>query len=89
MTLIRPAAAFQAGTIAALSALRLSIVVWPAACEFSYSSRLTELALLGVLALRTRKKILWDAVNLKALNVPEADAIIQGEPYRQGWELPG
>ena len=61
----------------------------PAGCEFSYSSRLTELALLGVVALRTRKKILWDAAQLKALNAPEADAIIQGEPYRQGWELPG
>ncbi len=60
----------------------------PAGTEFSYGCRLTELALLGVLALRTRKKILWDAANLKAIGFPEADAIIQGEPYRQGWELP-
>ncbi len=59
----------------------------PGGTEFSYSCRLTELALLGVLALRTRKKIFWDPENLKAIGVPEADAIIQGEPYRKGWEL--
>lgn len=59
-----------------------------AGTEFGYAARLTELALLGALALRTRKRIRWDAVAMKAIDVPEADAIIQGEPYRQGWELP-
>jgi len=44
-------------------------------------------ALLGVVAIRTGKKIAWDYENMKAIGVPEADAIINGEPYREGWEL--
>lgn len=58
----------------------------PAGSNFQYGARLTELALLGVLSLRTGKKIEWDAVGLKARGVPEADAIIK-EGYRKGWEL--
>lgn len=59
----------------------------PGETEFIYSARLTELALLGVLALRTGQRIVWDAKNMRAIDCPEADAIIQGEPYRPGWEL--
>ena len=58
----------------------------PAGSNFAYGARLTELALLGVLALRSRKPIEWDPENLKARGVPEADAIIRGS-YRQGWEI--
>jgi predicted dehydrogenase len=59
-----------------------------ASCDFGYGARLTEIALVGVLALRMRKPIEWDAANLKATGLPEADAAIRGT-YRKGWELPG
>ena len=59
----------------------------PGGTEFGYAARLTELALLGVVAIRTGKKIEWDYENMKAIGVPEADAIINGEPYREGWKL--
>lgn len=59
----------------------------PAGTEFGYAARLTELALLGVLAIRSGKKIYWDAEGMCAKGLPEADAIINGEPYRAGWEL--
>ena len=59
----------------------------PSGTEFGYAARLTELALLGVLAIRSGKKIHWDAKSMCAKGLPEADAIINGEPYREGWEL--
>ena len=52
--------------------------------NFEYAARLTEVVLLGNVALRTGKKIEWDARNMRAKNVPEADAIIK-EDYREGW----
>jgi predicted dehydrogenase len=58
----------------------------PASSNFQYGARLTELVLLGVLALRLGKRIAWDAVNLKVPGVAEADAIID-EPRRKGWEI--
>jgi predicted dehydrogenase len=57
----------------------------PASSHFEYGARLTELLLLGVLSLRTGKRITWDPVNLKAKGLPAADAIIK-EGYRKGWE---
>ncbi len=58
----------------------------PASSNFEYGARLTEIALLGVLALRTGRRIEWDAAALKAKGVPAADAIIK-ESYRKGWEV--
>jgi predicted dehydrogenase len=58
----------------------------PTTCNFDYSGALTEAALLCNVALRTGKKIEWDAVNLKAAGVPEADALLRRE-YRTGWTL--
>jgi hypothetical protein len=58
----------------------------PASSHFEYGARLTELLLLGILSLRTDKRIDWDAANLKARNLPAADAIIH-ESCRKGWEL--
>jgi predicted dehydrogenase len=51
-----------------------------------YGGPLTEVVLLGNVAIRTGKKIEWDPVNLRAKNVPEAAAYIRRE-YRKGWEL--
>ena len=58
----------------------------PAGSNFEYGARLTEIALLGVLALRTRREIRWDAANLKAEGLPGADPFIK-EAYRKGWEV--
>jgi predicted dehydrogenase len=58
----------------------------PASSNFEYAARLTELLLLGILSLRTGKPIDWDAANMKARNVPDADIIIN-EPRRKGWEI--
>jgi len=55
-------------------------------CRFEYSGPLTEAALLGTVAFRVGQKIHWDAVNLKAVNCPEADPWIN-KPYREGWRL--
>ena len=57
-----------------------------ASANFEYGARLTEIVLLGNVALRAGKKIYWDSVNLKARNVPEADRLIR-EPVRKGWEI--
>jgi predicted dehydrogenase len=58
----------------------------PAGSNFAYGARLTEIVLLGVLALRSGRRIEWDAANLKAKGVPGAEAIIK-ESYRKGWEI--
>lgn len=58
----------------------------PTTCNFDYSGALTEAALLCNVALRTGKKLQWDAANLKATNCPEADQLIR-RAYRPGWTL--
>ncbi|MHC4403466.1 MAG: Gfo/Idh/MocA family protein [Planctomycetota bacterium] len=58
----------------------------PASSNFEYGARLTELVLLGVASLRTGKALFWDAANMKARGLPEADAVIK-ESYRKGWEI--
>jgi predicted dehydrogenase len=59
----------------------------PKACsDFSYGARLTEFVLLGDVAIRAQKKVLWDGENMKATNAPEAQVFIQ-EPYRPGFDL--
>ncbi|MCL5098205.1 MAG: Gfo/Idh/MocA family oxidoreductase [Candidatus Omnitrophica bacterium] len=58
----------------------------PAGCNFDYAGPLTDLVLLGNVALRTGKRIEWDAQNAKITNVPEAAPFLC-PPYRQGWTL--
>ena len=57
-----------------------------ACSNFDYSGPLTEVVLLGNVAVRTRKKIEWDAKNMKITNVPEPNKYPR-EEYRQGWTL--
>jgi predicted dehydrogenase len=47
---------------------------------FEIGARITEIGMLGVLALRLQKPILWDAENRRATGLPEADAIIDPKP---------
>lgn len=57
-----------------------------AGSNFGYGAKLSELALLGALSLRTGKRIDWDGEAAKAKGNPAADKIIK-EGYRAGWEL--
>lgn len=58
----------------------------PASSNFGYGTRLTEIGLLGVLSLRLRKPIEWDAEKMAVVGMPEAEPLIRGT-YREGWEL--
>jgi hypothetical protein len=42
--------------------------------------------LLGLVALRSGKKIEWDAKKMRVKNAPEANRYIHSE-YRNGWTL--
>jgi hypothetical protein len=64
---------------------------------FSYAGPLTETILMGNLALRSwnikennkftgRKKLLWDAQNMKITNFDAANEFVKRE-YRDGWKL--
>ncbi|MFT3934732.1 MAG: Gfo/Idh/MocA family oxidoreductase [Chitinophagaceae bacterium] len=67
--------------------------------NFDYAGPLTETILMGNLALRSyitksadgksfpgRKKLLWDAENMKITNYEEANQYVKRE-YREGWKL--
>ena len=58
----------------------------PASSNFDYAGPLTEVILLGNVALRTGKKLAWDGLNIKATNAPEADRYIRPE-YHNNWTL--
>ncbi len=58
----------------------------PASSNFEYGAALTEVGLLGLVAMRSRKKLLWDAKALKFTNAPEAEKYLKGS-YRPGWEI--
>jgi predicted dehydrogenase len=53
---------------------------------FSYAAKLTEIMLLGVVALNAGKKIQYDGANMKITNAPEAEQFLRRQ-YRQGWAL--
>lgn len=53
---------------------------------FSYSGPYTEALLVGNLAVRLQKKIEWDAHAMRAVNAPEADALIR-KTYRDGFGI--
>ena len=53
---------------------------------FDYSGPLTEMVLLGNLAVRTGKKVEWDYKNMRVKNNRDAQQYVKRE-YRKGWEL--
>jgi len=56
-------------------------------CHFDYSGPLSETALLGNVSYRLGgKKLTWDAENMRAVGLPEADQFIR-PVYRKGWTL--
>jgi hypothetical protein len=67
---------------------------WVAACktggatssDFTYGAGLSEIALLGNIALRVGEKIQWDAQARKITSSAAANELL-GRTYRDGWEL--
>ncbi len=57
-----------------------------ASCAFDYAARLTEVMLLGIVALRAGKKIFYDGPNMRVTNALQANAFLRRE-YRQGWSI--
>jgi predicted dehydrogenase len=57
----------------------------PASGNFEYGAALTEVGLLGLVAMRLKRKVYWDAKAMKAVNDTEADPYLK-ETYRAGWE---
>jgi hypothetical protein len=53
---------------------------------FENSRYLTEIILLGCVAMRVGKKLEWDGPNMKAKNAPEAAQFVKRD-YRKGWEV--
>ncbi|MDB6053368.1 MAG: putative dehydrogenase [Verrucomicrobiales bacterium] len=59
----------------------------PAGSNFpDYAGPFTEMVLLGNLAVRSGKKIEWDAKNLKSTNAPETASLVHKQ-YRPGWDF--
>ena len=53
-------------------------------CPFEYASRLTENMLLGLVALRAGRKILYDGENMRVTNIASANDFLRRD-YRTGW----
>ncbi|MGK7394029.1 MAG: Gfo/Idh/MocA family protein [Candidatus Cyclobacteriaceae bacterium M3_2C_046] len=58
----------------------------PAMANFEYSGPLTEVVLLGNVAIRSRQKLSWDGAKMKVINHNQANKFLQ-EDYRKGWSL--
>jgi len=54
--------------------------------NFDYASRLTEVALVGVMAQRSNRDIDWDAAKMQVTNHPDFEHIVR-EPARRGWNV--
>jgi hypothetical protein len=58
----------------------------PAGANFDYAGPLTEVVLLGNVAIRAGRMIRWSGKQTKVLNCEEANRWLQRE-YREGWTL--
>lgn len=60
----------------------------PASCPFDYAASLTEVMLLGIVALRAgqNRRIEYDGSAMSVTNIPEANQYLTRE-YRAGWAL--
>jgi len=60
----------------------------PAGSDFSYGGPLTELALLGVIAVKKLgTRLEWDSQAMQFKNCPEASGLVNPPPFRAGWTL--
>lgn len=58
----------------------------PPSSNFEYAGPLTEMVLLGNLAIRAGRKIYWNGPEMKCTNYPEVNQYVRRE-YREGWTL--
>jgi predicted dehydrogenase len=58
----------------------------PAPCRFEWGAPLTEIVLLGNIALQLGRTLYWDAAGSRFVNDEEANARLD-LPYREGWTL--
>jgi predicted dehydrogenase len=57
-----------------------------ATCEFAWAGPLTEIVLLGNIAIRVGQSLNWDGPNMKFTNDSQANQLLK-ESYRTGWSL--
>ncbi len=55
-------------------------------CPIEFGCEMTEMALLGALALRTGRVLRWDAAAGRVTDDPDANRLVD-PPYRKGWTL--
>jgi predicted dehydrogenase len=58
----------------------------PANCNFDFGGLLTEVALLGTIAQRTREPLDWGAAEGRFTNNESANELVE-QPYRSGWSI--
>ena len=58
----------------------------PTMLPIDFACQLTEVALLGTLALRTEQLLEWDSKSMRVTNDAGADKLVS-PPYRAGWTL--
>jgi predicted dehydrogenase len=96
---VHPAAVDEAAKAVPTSIPRVAVsheMNWVQACKgqatasspFEYAAPLTEVMLLGIIALRAGqgRKVLYDGDNMRVTNVPEVNQFLTRE-YRSGWSL--
>jgi len=59
----------------------------PSSSNFDYSGPMSEMVLMGNLAVRfPQQRLLWDGEKMQVTNNKDADAFVRA-PYREGWNL--
>jgi predicted dehydrogenase len=58
----------------------------PSSADFDYAGPMTEVVLLGNVAIRAGEKLSWNSQNMSVVNCPDADQYIRPE-YHNGWTL--
>jgi predicted dehydrogenase len=58
----------------------------PTTCPIEFGCEMTEVALLGTMAIRTRRVLEWDSEAMKVTNNDQANDLVD-PPYREGWKI--
>lgn len=56
-------------------------------CPIVLGCEMTEVALLGALALRTQQPLIWDSKTMRVTNLGDDVNILVDPPYRTGWKI--